>query len=236
MRAVLVANGELTAHARLKEIWLRANLRIAADGGARNARVYLRIAPHAVIGDFDSLDDETRDWLEKSSCEFIRYPPAKDATDLELALQLAQTRGADEITILGAHGGRADHFLANVLLLTQARNVRLVDGLSEMWLVGEEGGEGKEGREGKEGKEGREGREGGEGTEGTEIAGRKGDLVSLIPLDERVDGIVTHGLEYPLRGETLERGSTRGISNVMLDRHATVRATRGALLIVHLFQ
>lgn len=208
MRAVLVANGELTDHARLKEIWLRAKLRIAADGGARNARMYLRIAPHVVIGDFDSLDDETRGWLERSGAEFIRHPPAKDETDLELALQLAQTRGADEITILGAFGGRVDQFLANVMLLNQARRMAIVDAASEMWV--------------------------GKGNEG--IEGSKGDILSLIPLDERVEGIVTEGLEYPLRNETLERGSTRGISNVMLSQRAAVLWTRGTLLIVHLFQ
>lgn len=236
MRAAIVANGELSAHARLKEIWLRAKLRIAADGGASNARLHLRIAPHVVIGDFDSLDDETREWLEKNSCEFIRHPPAKDATDLELALQLAQSRGADEITLLGAHGGRADQFLANVLLLTQARNVRIVDAASEMWVVGKAGNEGNKGTEGMGATRYAIGDTRAEGIGVAEILGKKGDIVSLIALDDRVDGIVTHGLQYPLRGETLERGSTRGISNVMLDEHATVRVARGALLVVHLFR
>ena len=208
MRAAIVANGEMTAHARLKEIWLRANVRIAADGGARNARFYLRIAPHVVIGDMDSLDDETRAWLENSHCEFIRYPPAKDATDLELALGLAQTRGADEITILGAFGGRVDQFLANVFLLTHARRIKIVDASGEMWL--------------------------GSGLDVVE--GKQGDIVSLIPLDGAVEGITTENLQYPLDEETLERGSTRGISNVMVHERARVLSTHGALLIVHLFQ
>lgn len=68
------------------------------------------------------------------------------------------------------------------------------------------------------------------------IDGKKGDLVSLLPFDARVEGVATEGLEYPLRGETLERGSTRGVSNVMLEERAQVLSTRGKLLIVHLFQ
>jgi thiamine pyrophosphokinase len=211
MRAVLVANGELTDHARLKEIWLRANLRLAADGGARNARLHLRIAPHVVIGDLDSLDDETRQWLEASSAEFIRLPPGKDKTDLELALDLAHARGADDITILGAFGGRVDQFLANVFLLTDTRSasgrgIRIADANGEMWIGGGD----------------------------TIIEGKRGDIVSLIPLDTRVEGIVTDALEYPLRGETLTRGSTRGISNVMLSERAAVHWSSGTLLIVHL--
>lgn len=207
MRAAIVANGEMTAHARLQAIWRRADVRIAADGGARNARLVLEIAPHVVIGDMDSLDDETHAWLEAGRCEFIRYPSAKDETDLELALHLAQTRGAEEITILGAFGGRADHFLANVLLLTQQKGTRLVSASIEMWL--------------------------GSGLD--VIHGKKGDIVSLIPLDARVEGITTEHLEYPLHDETLERGSTRGISNVMLGERAQVISTHGTLLIAHLF-
>lgn len=208
MRAVLVANGELSDHARLKELWLRANLRVAADGGAHNARLFLKIAPHVVIGDMDSLDDETREWLEHNNAEFVWYPPAKDATDLELALQLAQTRGADDITILGAFGGRADQAIANALLLTRHKGMRLADGACEMWV--------------------------GSGLD--IIHGKNQDTVSLIPLDPRVQGVTTENLEYPLNDETLERGSTRGISNVMTGERAQVLAANGTLLIVHLFQ
>lgn len=208
MNAVVVANGEMQASARLQEIWERATLRIAADGGARNARLFLGRAPHVIIGDMDSLDDETHTWLKQAGVEFIPHPPAKDETDLELALLLAQNRGADETTMIGAFGGRVDHFLANVLLLTRERQLKIADAASEMWV--------------------------GQGDD--TILGKKGDTVSLIPLDKAVQGITTRELEYPLHGETLERGSTRGISNVMLGERAQVRWTTGMLLIVHLFQ
>jgi thiamine pyrophosphokinase len=207
LNAVIVANGEMQGSARLQDLWQRADLRIAADGGARNARLFLERAPHIIIGDMDSVDEETRAWLELNSCEFIQHPRAKDETDLELALSLAQERGADEITILGAFGGRVDHFLANVFLLTNSTRFKIVDAASEMWV----------------------------GTGNEAIHGEQGNIVSLIPISERVRGITTNGLEYPLRGETLERGSTRGISNVMLGERATVAWEDGTLLVVHLW-
>src|SRR5581483_12405668 len=157
MNAVIVANGEMQTNARIQDLWQRAALRICADGGTRNARLILQSAPNVVIGDMDSLDDETRAWVESSSSEFIRYPSAKDESDLELALDLAQLRGADEITILGAYGGRIDHFIANVMLLARTPNVRLADTVSEMWISD------------------------GQAT----LHGSPGDIVSLIPLDER---------------------------------------------------
>ncbi len=208
MNAVIVANGELSNNARLQNIWQQTELRIAADGGARNARLFLERAPQVVIGDMDSVDKETRVWLAAHHAELIQYPRAKDETDLELALQLAHARGADEITILGALGGRVDQFLANALLLAQYANLKIVDAASELWI--------------------------GKGND--VVHGAKGEIVSLIPLDAKVQGITTKDLEYPLRDETLERGSTRGISNVMLGERAQVSFKRGMLLIVHLFR
>lgn len=206
MRAVIVANGDLQTNPRLQRIWQEAELRIAADGGARHARLQLERAPHVVIGDMDSLDGETRAWLEANNVEMLQYPRAKDETDLELAILLARERGATETLILGASGGRADQWLANVMLLTRSPNVKLTDATTEMWV----------------------------GTGNEQIEGHAGDVISLIPLDPTVTGITTTGLEYPLRGETLERGSTRGISNVMLGERAGVRWNAGTLLLVHL--
>ena len=45
---------------------------------------------------------------------------------------------------------------------------------------------------------------------------RSGDYVSLLPLSERVDGVTTHGLRYPLSDATLTQGPARGLSNELL--------------------
>ena len=42
------------------------------------------------------------------------------------------------------------------------------------------------------------------------LQGTPGELLSLLPLG-RADGVTTEGLAYPLRGETLEAGSSRGV-------------------------
>ncbi len=65
------------------------------------------------------------------------------------------------------------------------------------------------------------------------IEGRPGQTVSLLPMSERVEGIVTHGLYYPLRDEPLRLGPARGVSNVLTSPHATVRIRSGILLVMH---
>ena len=207
MQAVIIANGQLSANADLADLWQSADLRIAADGGSRSARTAFGLAPHTVIGDLDSLDDETRRWLGESSVEFNRHPVAKNETDLELAILLAFERGAGRVTVLGALGGRADQHIANVLLLARFPGVILRDAASEMWAA----------------------------RRVAAITGHAGDIVSLLPLDEQVDGVVTYDLLYPLKHETLLRGATRGVSNQMLTDSARVEWEKGLLLIVHLF-
>ncbi len=207
MRAVIVANGNLQGDARLQHLWQAADLRIAADGGARNARHQLGLAPQIVVGDLDSLDPQTRSWLGDFLVEFVEHPVAKDETDLELAVNLARERGADAVTILGAFGGRTDQFVANVLLLARTPGVIATDRASEMWVA----------------------------TANTTIEGVPGDTVSLIPLSPKVEGLVTSQLEFALRDETLAFGITRGVSNCMLASRAEVSWSEGVLLVVHLF-
>lgn len=210
MKVVIVANGELGPDIRLQTIWRTADLRIAADGGALNARQYLEIAPHILIGDLDSLDDVTQTWCESAQTEFIQYPSAKDETDLELAIALAITRGADEITILGALGGRFDQMIANTFLLIKPANRRIPAYIAgakfDAWIA----------------------------TQQAMITGKIGETVSLIPLTERVEGIVTRGLKYPLQNETLYLGSSRGVSNILIDDHAEIVFRHGMVLVVHL--
>ena len=67
----------------------------------------------------------------------------------------------------------------------------------------------------------------------TTISGQPGDFVSLFPLGPGVDGVTTEGLRFPLQGEPLPLGPSRGLSNELLDTDARVSSRRGCLLVVH---
>jgi thiamine pyrophosphokinase len=43
-------------------------------------------------------------------------------------------------------------------------------------------------------------------------------------------GVRTEGLRYPLNGETLHPGSTRGVSNELVEANATIKLASGVLL------
>jgi thiamine pyrophosphokinase len=207
MKAIIIANGQIQDSDLHRNLVTPTDLVICADGGASNA-LALGLQPQAVIGDLDSLDEGLRSRLDKKHCQFIAHPARKDETDLELAVKYAAEQGAQEIFILGALGDRLDHALANVLLLAlpELRSVKakILDGRQEVFLIRDE----------------------------ALIEGQVGDILSLLPLTEKVRGIYTEGLEYPLEDDTLYLGPARGVSNVLTAPQARVRVSQGLLLAV----
>jgi thiamine pyrophosphokinase len=210
-RALIFANGNLG-----DPTWLRTRLQslsfdsvIAADGGALHAAAVGRPVD-LVVGDLDSLPagDRAR-WFQRGAA-FVPHPAEKDETDLELALLEAARRGATEVVILGAVGGRLDMTLANVgLLLHPALRglaIQLWNGAETAFLLRPPGGK---------------------------LPGVEGDRVSLIPLGGEAGGIRTDGLAFPLAAETLAFAAARGVSNRVTSPHPRVELSSGALLVVH---
>jgi thiamine pyrophosphokinase len=64
------------------------------------------------------------------------------------------------------------------------------------------------------------------------IAGEAGDLVSLVAAHGRATGVTTTGLLFGLDGDDLHPGSTRGLSNQLIGRSATIQVSGGVLLVV----
>ena len=173
----------------------------------------------------DSVTGEALAEAEARGAEIVRYDPDKDATDLELALQLACERGASSITLVGGHGGRLDHFLGNIALLTSLpKEVKVCALMGETEIAVLHGGQEQAGGQERDCEQ--------EQASDLAIRGKRGQLVSLIPWGADAEGVSTTALRWPLAGETLPLGTSRGISNEMTDTQAEVSLKRGTLLVV----
>jgi len=207
-RAFLFANGfveDLTSFARQIRI---TDLLVAVDGGLRYLN-RLKKTPHILIGDLDSVSLKEIQRLEKLNVEIRKYSTHKDETDLELALGILPEFKVSKVIVAGATGDRLDHSLGNIHLLAKFQSsfdLSLDDGHQEMFLISDH----------------------------SLIHGKSNDIVSLIPLETKVTGIITAHLAYPLKNETLYFTSTRGISNVMLGQTAKVQKQKGSLLCIHI--
>lgn len=207
MKAVILANGEAGDLGFLRENVSRGDVLICCDGGARWAEA-LGLRPDHIVGDMDSVPPELLGKYRESGVNRAVWPADKDFTDLELAVSFARGLGADAVDILAALGGRPDHAMANICVLSQAPGAaRILEPGLEIRAVAA-------------------------GME-LEIKGKAGDVVSLLPLEE-ARGVATEGLKYPLRGETLFPGFARGVSNEMAAGAARVAVGEGVLIVFHL--
>jgi len=211
---------------------------IAADFGAHHARAW-GWPVHLLVGDLDSLPADEAAAMQAEGIPVATAPQAKDETDLELALSHALGDGAREIIICAALGGRTDHLLASVLLLTRPElagaRAMIADGPVTVRLLRGGGGDaGKRRREGEGETASPPNREyGGAERAHLELHGAAGDLLSLLPIGGDAVGITTRGLAYPLHDETLAMGQARGVSNVFEGVTADIGLRAGLLLVVH---
>jgi thiamine pyrophosphokinase len=176
---------------------------IAANGGAEVAAT-AGVGIDVLIGDLDSISAETLAGIERVE----RHPAEKDATDLELALRAAVRLEPERILILGGAGGRLDHLVGGLLVLAS-------DFLADVQVDAQFGAAAAHVIRSRR-----------------TFVGEPGELISLFAVHGSAEGVATDGLVYPLRGETLKPGSTRGVSNVFAGREAWVALVRGVLLAV----
>ena len=178
---------------------------IAADGGyATAARLFGR--PDLAVGDFDSLGYLPAD------VPTVRHPAEKDDTDLALAAREAVARGYRRRHIFSALGGRLDHTVANLQLLTA-----LAGEGYEVTLFGADG------------------------TAVTALAGGKratfdggfSGVLSVLAVGGPAGGITLTGLKYPLANATLLPTVPLGVSNEFLGGAATVTVETGTVLLFY---
>ena len=167
----------------------------------------MNISPHVIIGDMDSIHPDARKFFEKNLIPIITHPSKKNSTDTDLCIDFAIKQGATTITLLGVTGHRLDHTLANIFLLRKLADLgvesRILDANNEIYLV----------------------------MDHLKLKGKKGELLSVIPISDRVTGLTLTGLEYSLENASISMGSSLGISNYFRETYATISIATGVLLV-----
>ncbi|MBI3038513.1 thiamine diphosphokinase [bacterium] len=177
---------------------------IAVDSGG-DKLFALNIPANLVIGDLDSIGSESLEFHKKNGCKISTFPVDKDATDIDLALQsLSQNRNR-EIHLLNMWGGRFDHSIMNLLVLTK----HLYSGLYTFDTPDGFGGV--------------------NGAGSLVLRVPRGLGNSLLALSPKVKDICSTGVNWPLDHETLEFGETRGVSNQIKDAPWRISFSSGAL-------
>lgn len=200
----IVANGELL-NQKLSDVFFEGvDLIIAADGGAAICKT-CNIEPHYIIGDLDSVDDETLQHF--SSSEIIRITE-QDSTDMEKALQFVRKFDPGKVRVLSAIGRRSDHSTANLMFLKDFNElipVEIFDNHGILRLL-------KPGRH--------------------SLKTAIGKTVSFFSMHP-VNNLSLHGFRYPVSGQSYDPYFV-GISNVVEHEKCTVEFDSGTLFYYEL--
>lgn len=180
---------------------------VVADGGIKNL-VGTDIIPDEVLGDFDSIDEEGKSFIEKNNIKIEKYPSRKDFTDTELCLEVLLKKGADDIVILGATGTRLDHMFSSMFLLERLKkeNVagKFIDDYNGVSFIS---------------------------NEIVEVKKNKYKYLSIVPVSKEVC-LTLKGTEYEVENLKFNRFTTIAVSNEVKDEVAKIEIDGEGFLIL----
>jgi thiamine pyrophosphokinase len=173
---------------------------IAADGAA-NVLVDIGIGPEFIVGDLDSVTQQTIDHL-RGTTELI-HETDQDSTDFEKALRFANSQLWHHVLVIGMHGGDLEHTLNNwSVLLRHARELSLTAFDRGRYAIPI--------------------------NTSFRYAAREDELLSLIP--QPLAHLTTSGLVWNLSNEPLMLGTREGARNRAAATDVDIEIHSGSLL------
>ncbi len=189
----------------LRAIARRATELIAIDGGVRHYRS-LRLTPHIVIGDLDSVAPQDLTWARRERARVV-FMREQASSDIEKALAFCRLRSAKDVVIAGIDGDRPDHFLHAISRSLSFR------GLRQSYLFADALGFPLTRRSVRS------------------LLLPEGTVLSWIGMP-RANSCTISGVKWPFSRRTLELGAFQSLSNSSVDSTVTFRQQSGKSLII----
>lgn len=186
---------------------------IAADSGIVQLEILnqngFKFSPDILLGDMDSFDRDTAE-DKFPDAEFMKFPPEKDYTDTQLALEIAISKGYKNINIIGGTGNRADHYLANLALVRKYSmdgiDLTISDGSNRITYC----------------------------TSGKISLNKDSRFkyFSLLPDMDNLYGVTISGAKYPLDNATVDRDLPVSVSNEIINNTCEIEVTKGNFFFI----
>lgn len=212
MNTLIISGGNIEVDLAL-EILKRPFAHVIGVDGGLEFCYEQGIVPDHMVGDFDTLDPKILSWYkEHKEIDIREFDPVKDATDTQIAVELALSLKSTHITILGGTGTRLDHVLGNIetLYLAHRQNVpcQILDSHNRIQLI--------------------------EGRHCIRKDEQYGTYVSLIPLTTDVEGVTLRGMKYPLWDHhfTALGSGSLGVSNEIVEEQAEILIKKGIFILI----
>ena len=196
----IIADGEPLAADELRKAVSGCDMIIAADGASEICR-QAGIIPDYIIGDFDSITAEVREYFNGVS--FIERSD-QDFTDLQKCIDFALEQNPDKLLIISPFGRRTDHAFSNLLFLSgyaKKASLKVIDPYGKMRFLSP----GKH-----------------------DLTGRPGQTVSLLSIGS-INNLTLAGFKYLVKNKSFE--DFAGVSNEYKHEKCTVQFDSGQLII-----
>lgn len=206
MVGLIVSGGNKVNDDLLRKYSDMADFIIAVDKGAESL-IENNIKIDLLVGDFDSISKKSLNILKERKTSIKKLEIEKDESDTEAALNYLIKNNYSKIFMLNCTGSRLDHTISNIFLLK-----KLLDDNIEAYLL--------------------------DNNNRVRMINSKARIkkeyenISIIPLT--VDGIniSLEGFYYKLSNEEIEYGSSRCISNFLINDFGNVIINSGLALII----
>ncbi|CAG0918638.1 unnamed protein product [Notodromas monacha] len=216
--ATVVLNSEIGSErkATVFDLWKRAKIKVAVDGGLnriwglvkeRSETVGVEdeqsLIPDLVTGDFDSASPGLVDALRKRGSNIVPTPD-QDETDFTKSLRILhhllienKSLEIEAVIVIGSNGPRLDHIFGLIHTLHKKENMKLLGEVNLFLLMDEDicwllppGGHILEAPK-----------------------TLRGETCGLIPFQRPAKGVTSTGLKWNLENQTLEFGNLISTSN-----------------------
>lgn len=203
---VLLGNGEYPQKSLCRKIIKGAELIICSDGGANFAKGF-GIVPHLIIGDLDSIGNESREYFKNLNVPILSINSQME-NDLEKALNyIGENYSCDNMVLLGFLGLRDDHSFATLQIIEKYQQpaiFHIYTKKSEYIALPP-------------------------GTHSFNFPTNQTLSIFALP---NAGNLVTTGLKWNFIHENLSPGS-RGVSNIVTDNSVQIAFETGKLMLIH---
>jgi thiamine pyrophosphokinase len=209
-RVVIMLGGEPPDPRLRRQLPLVHDAVIAADRGIDHAIAW-ELPITIAVGDMDSVSLAGLAHLQQERISTERHPADKEASDGELALEVALRSDPEEVHLFTGGGvDRLDHLLITTALLTHPSLAtrEVFAWVGSTFIVPLQSGR------------------------SAGFTARPGEDITLMAVNGPAEGVRAVGLEFPLHGETLQPWSSRGLSNRGTGSLFHVSVEQGCLLLI----
>jgi len=179
---------------------------ICADGGA-NSALKLGLTPDFIIGDLDSISQDTLRYFSGKS-KIIQIKRQND-TDVEKCLKFSVRKKFTEALLLGVTGDRLDHTICNLgIVLKFYKKIKCNIVAENSLLIPAD--------------------------TTRQLKTRPNETISIYAFDTKTR-ITSNGLKFPLRNSALPFGKKESTSNVALKDEVKLLVKGGIIFIIRDF-